>query len=54
MFSQLLSRAMDKNGLAQAHPAYPLIIKQLSSDEANLLILLRDRTYRFVRTYTFE
>jgi hypothetical protein len=54
MFSQLLSRSMDKDGIAHAHPAYPLIINQLSSDEAKLLVLLRDRTYRFVQTWRFE
>jgi hypothetical protein len=51
MFSQLLSRSMDTDGIAQAHPAYPMIIKQLSADEAKLLVLLRDRTYGFVRTW---
>lgn len=37
MFSELLSSAMDRERCADAHPAFPLIIKQLSADEAELL-----------------
>jgi Abortive infection alpha len=37
MFSQLLSRAMDRKHVSEAHPSYPLIIRQLSSDEAIIL-----------------
>ncbi len=42
MFSELLSRAMDKDRVGEAHPSYPGIIRQLSSDEAKILIALRD------------
>src|SRR5581483_10409542 len=36
MFSQLLSRSMDKERMDEAHPAYPILIRQLSSDEAKI------------------
>jgi hypothetical protein len=38
MFSQLLSRSMDRERINEAHPAFPIIIKQLSSDEAKYSI----------------
>ncbi|MBP2560882.1 hypothetical protein J2857_003651 [Neorhizobium galegae] len=37
LFSNLLSRAFDKDRVNEAHPAFPSIIRQLSSDEAVLL-----------------
>lgn len=37
MFSQLLSRAFDKERASEAHPSYPALIRQLSTDEALLL-----------------
>jgi Abortive infection alpha len=37
MFSQLLSASMDSDRLKDAHPSFPMIIKQLSSDEAKIL-----------------
>lgn len=37
MFAALLSTAMDSDRLKDAHPSFPSIIKQLSSDEAKLL-----------------
>jgi Abortive infection alpha len=37
LFAELLSRAMDSQRVNEAHPAYPLLIRQLSSDEAILL-----------------
>jgi hypothetical protein len=36
MFSQLLSRSMDSERAGEAHPAFPIIIRQLSSDEARI------------------
>jgi hypothetical protein len=38
MFSQLLSGSMDSERVDNAHPAFTEIIKQLSSDEAVLLV----------------
>lgn len=50
MFSQLLARASDKSRVSEAHPAYPQIIKQLSSDEAKVLhLLLEQRDAKFSR-----
>ena len=37
MFSQLLSRAFDREHVSEAHPSYPALIRQLSTDEALLL-----------------
>lgn len=37
MFSQLLSRAFDNEHVSEAHPSYPALIRQLSTDEALML-----------------
>jgi hypothetical protein len=37
MFSELLSTSMHEDKLKDAHPAIPIIIRQLSGDEANIL-----------------
>jgi hypothetical protein len=37
MFAELLSASMDQSRLKDAHPAFPSIIRALSSDEAKLL-----------------
>jgi hypothetical protein len=47
MFSALLSSAMDREKVDQAHPAFVAIIKQLSSDEAILLNALLGGPRRF-------
>lgn len=52
MFSELLSRSIDRSRAHEAHPAYPIIIKQLSSDEANIIKKLRN-TF-FVRVDTLK
>lgn len=56
MFSQLLSKAFDSTEVEKAHPSYPAIIRQLSSDEALILRALWERRtappYR--RQYTME
>jgi hypothetical protein len=54
MFSQLLSRSMDRERVNEAHPAYPIIIKQLSSDEAKILNSLKGSTYDYVYTLDFD
>jgi len=53
MFSQLLSRSMDSQRVNEAHPAYPVIIRQLSADEAKILASLRDEQfdYIYIRDY---
>lgn len=37
MFAELLNRASDSERVSEAHPAYPHLIRQLSSDEAVVL-----------------
>ena len=56
MFSELLSKAFDANRVAKAHPSYPAIIRQLSSDEALMLRLLWQRRPQppHKRTYTMD
>lgn len=54
MFSQLLSRAMDRERVEEAHPSYPILIKQLSPDEALFLNLLNGKRYQFIYTYSFD
>ena len=54
MFSQLLSRSMDRERVDEAHPAYPIIIKQLSSDEAKILNSLKSSNFDFVYTVDFD
>jgi hypothetical protein len=53
MFSELLSRSMDSERVGEAHPSFPILIRQLSSDEAKILFLLSKATYSrvFVRAF---
>lgn len=51
MFSSLLSKALNQNSISEAHPAYPSIIKQLSSDEAKLLVLMSKKTFKYSRIW---
>ena len=43
MFSELLSRSMDRERINEAHPAFPYLIRQLSSDEAEIMRLIVER-----------
>lgn len=56
MFSQLLSRAMDRDHINEAHPAYALLIRQLAPDEARILSLLlkRNFSYQWTRDYNHK
>ncbi len=54
MFSRLLSRAMDKERASEAHPAYPILIRQLSSDEAQILASLNERQFNHVVTLDYD
>jgi hypothetical protein len=54
MFSQLLSRSMDSERIGEAHPAFPIIIRQLSSDEARILKFLSTSQYDFVYTSDYN
>jgi hypothetical protein len=54
MFSELLSRSMDHDRVHEAHPSYPIIIKQLSADEAKILASLHGNTFDYVWTREFD
>lgn len=56
MFLNLLARAIDKDRVNEAHPAFPRIIAQLSPDEAMVLVLLKGRSgaYGIEQTADFD
>jgi hypothetical protein len=54
MFQNLLSSSMNEDAVAKAHPAFPLIISQLSADEARLLKQLIMRTFLFERLAVWD
>ena len=54
MFAKLLSCSMDSTKFDEAHPAYPTLIKQLSSDEARILTVLRSQQYDHVYTRDYN
>ena len=54
MFSQLLSRAMDSKRVNEAHPAYPVLIRQLSEDEAKILNSLDHQQFDYVFTRDYN
>ena len=54
MFSELLSHSIDQDRVQEVHPAYPLIVKQLSADEAKILVRLNGRDFDYVYTRTFD
>jgi hypothetical protein len=54
MFSELLSRSMDSERASEAHPSYPMIIRQLSSDEAKVLRLLKNKQYLYVQRWKID
>lgn len=43
LFLNLLKRAIDRERVHEAHPAFPRIIEQLEPDEAVILFLMRKR-----------
>lgn len=45
LFINLLARAIDRDRVAEAHPAFASIISQLSPDEALILYYLKKRRY---------
>jgi hypothetical protein len=53
MFSQLLSASMDRNRVNDAHPSFPLIVRQLSADEAKLLkaLFVTAKPLRLIQTF---
>ena len=58
MFSRLLSCSMNTEQLKDAHPAFPQIIKQVSADEAILLMSSRQKVVEILgvssHSYVFE
>jgi hypothetical protein len=54
MFSELLSRSIDKDRVEEAHPAYPFIIRQLSAGEAKILARINGRSFDYVYTKTLN
>jgi hypothetical protein len=54
MFRHLLSNSMDAEHSKDAHPAYPLLIKQLSSDEAKILQSLKNAQFEYVHTEDYD
>jgi hypothetical protein len=54
LFSNLLSCAMDRERLSEAHPSYIYLIKQISSDEAHLMLSLISGPRRRVGTQDFN
>ena len=45
---------MDKDRANEAHPAYPVLIRQLSSDEAHILARLNERQFDHVVTLDYN
>lgn len=54
MFQNLLSSSMDSERVMAAHPAFPMIIKQLSSDEAQILVIMKDHSYDHVHCSSYN
>jgi hypothetical protein len=54
MFGYLLSSSMNSARTSEAHPAYPTLIKQLSSDEARILTALKAQPYDHVYTRDYN
>ena len=54
LFINLLSRAIDKTKQDLAHPAFPKIIQQLSSDEATVLYYLKKKAYKIREQADFD
>jgi hypothetical protein len=54
MFSALLSSSMNSDRVADAHPALPLIIKQLSVDEALILQRIATSDVYYELVFKFE
>lgn len=54
MFSQLLSRACDSGRVDEAHPSYPILIRQLSADEAVIISKLKELSFDYVHTRDYD
>ena len=54
MFSELLSRSVDRERAHEAHPAFRIIIKQISADEARIIYCLDGNAFDYVYTRDFD
>lgn len=54
MFINLLSKAIDKTNINQAHPAFAKIIQQLSADEALILFHLKKAFFKIKEQADFD
>jgi hypothetical protein len=54
MFAKLLESSMNSERVGEAHPSFPTIIRQLSSDEARILATLKVRPYDHVHTRDYN
>lgn len=53
LFANLLARAIDKERVSEAHPAFPSIISQLSPDEAVILFELSRSSFKLEQEAKF-
>ena len=54
LFSNLLARAIDRDRVDEAHPAFAHLIAQLAPDEAVLLYEMRDKDFEIVDTMDYN
>lgn len=54
LFLNLLAKSIDKTTQDKCHPAFPNIIKQLSSDEAIILFYLKTQSYELKEHADFD
>jgi hypothetical protein len=54
MFANLLASSMNSARVGEAHPAFPTIIRQLSSDEARILARLKGQPYDHEHTRDYD
>ncbi|MEM9121418.1 MAG: DUF4393 domain-containing protein [Cyanobacteria bacterium P01_F01_bin.56] len=54
LFVNLLARAVDRERVSEAHPAFASIIAQLSSDEAHIIFYLREKRYLYKQYSAFD
>ena len=54
LYLNLLARAIDKDHINEAHPAFVTLIGQLSPDEALIIYRLRDSSFKAVDTLAWD
>ncbi len=53
-FIKLITKSMDKDHYNEAHPAFPRLLEQISSDEAILLYELKNKEFNVVDTMDLD